>query len=200
MTDLHTWQAIQRKCGVRPDGIPGPATATAIAEHLGIDLTDHPQSAANRWPIDNAAAMLAFYGDIGTGHTQITPPYPLLYEGRPLKTITVHGRIALDVTRALEQVLSQYGHDEIKRLRLNRFDGCYNPRKKRGGTTWSTHAFAAALDFAAEHNQLNQDHRTALFAKPEYEAWWRAWENVGALSLGRTRDFDWMHIQFARLP
>lgn len=203
MTDQaqQLWQTIQRKVGVRPDGVPGPATATAIAEQLGIDLVDQQLESAIRhvWPRDTTAEMQAFYGDIGSGHTKVTPPYPLLYDGRPIKTITVHERIADSVRRALTLTLEHYGIDEIKRLRLNRFDGCYNPRKKRGGTTWSVHAYAAALDFAADRNPMAADHKAALFARPEYEAWWRAWESVGAVSLGRERDFDWMHVQFARL-
>ena len=201
MTTNKLWQTIQRKVGVRPDGIPGQATAAAIADQLGIDLADQQLQAAIKevWPRDIEAEMRAFYGDIGSGHTKLIPPYPLLYDGKPIKTITVHERIADSVTRALTLALEHYGLDEIKRLRLNRFDGCFAPRKKRGGTSWSVHAYAAALDFDADNNRLEQDHRTALFARPEYEAWWRAWESVGAVSLGRARDFDWMHVQFARV-
>ena len=39
----------------------------------------------------------------------------------------------------------------------------------------------------------------ATFAKPEYERWWQCWEEEGWLSLGRTRNFDWMHVQAAKL-
>lgn len=201
MKTEQLWQTIQRKVGVRPDGIPGPATATAIADQFGIDLVDQQLEAAVKeaWPRDTTAEMQAFYGDIGSGHTKLTPPYPLIYDGRPCKTITVHERIADSVLHALTVTLETYGIERIRELRLNRFDGCYNPRKKRGGTSWSTHAYAAALDFAAADNPMAADHKTALFARPEYEAWWRAWESVGAVSLGRARDFDWMHVQFARL-
>lgn len=200
--ERNLWQAVQRKIGTRPDGIPGLATATAVADQLGIDLVAPKlaDAAKEMWPRDTDAEMQAFYGDIGSGHAKLEPPYPLLYDGRAVKTITVHENILPAVKQALGQVLDHYGLDEIKRLKLNRFDGCYNPRKKRGGTTWSVHAYAAALDFAASENPLHADHKTALFARPEYEAWWRAWEAVGAVSLGRQCDFDWMHVQFARLP
>lgn len=200
MKETQLWQTIQRKIGVRPDGVPGLVTATAVAEQLGIPLADPASSPETLWPRDADAEMRAFYGEIGTGLTQIAPPYPLLYDGKAVKTITVHEKIAAPVLTALTAVLAHYGLDVIKTLRLNRYDGCYNPRRKRGGSTWSVHAYGAALDFDAANNQLKQDHTTALFAKPEYEAWWRAWEAVGAVSLGRQRDFDWMHVQFARLP
>ena len=35
--------------------------------------------------------------------------------------------------------------------------------------------------------------------KADYDKWWEFWEEEGAVSLGRARDFDWMHVQFARL-
>jgi len=36
-------------------------------------------------------------------------------------------------------------------------------------------------------------------SSPECETWWQIWESHGAISLGRQRDYDWMHLQFARL-
>lgn len=33
---MSIWQDIQRHCGVEPDGVPGPATADAIAKALGL--------------------------------------------------------------------------------------------------------------------------------------------------------------------
>ncbi|OJY63223.1 MAG: hypothetical protein BGP16_00290 [Sphingobium sp. 66-54] len=35
---MTVWQEIQRKVGVAADGVPGPATAAAIARALGIDV------------------------------------------------------------------------------------------------------------------------------------------------------------------
>ncbi|MCF8078467.1 MAG: hypothetical protein K9K88_04215 [Desulfobacterales bacterium] len=39
----------------------------------------------------------------------------------------------------------------------------------------------------------------AHFARTEYDAWWRLWEEEGWVSLGRQRNFDWMHVQAAQL-
>jgi len=36
--------------------------------------------------------------------------------------------------------------------KIKSYDGCYNPRKKRGGSDWSTHAWAIALDINAADN------------------------------------------------
>jgi hypothetical protein len=199
-TETEIWQRIQREVGARPDGQPGIATAKAIAVKLGLSSEiSLDQFVQHKWPRDTDAEMQAFYGPVGENVTQITPPYQLYYAGKPVKVITVHEKLVNPVIGALSDVLKAYGLEQIKKLKLDRFDGCLNVRKKRGGSTWSVHAYAAALDFCAENNALRMDHTEALFAKAEYEAWWRAWERQGAISLGRERDFDWMHIQFARL-
>jgi hypothetical protein len=61
------------------------------------------------------------------------------------------------------------------------------------------HSWGIAFDFDPDRNQLKWDHTRASFARPEYEKWFYLWEEEGAVSLGRARDYDWMHIQFARL-
>lgn len=198
-TEQKIWQRIQRLVQVRPDGVPGRVTAEAIAQALGLKL-EEDVPANEQWPLDREADLRAFYGAPGTGHVSIPVPYTIYYEGKPLNKITVHERIAQSVMNALGNVYRHYGDKQIAKLKLNVFDGCFNNRPKRGGSSLSVHAFAAALDFGAEWNGLHVDHTKALFAKPEYEAWWRAWEAEGAVSLGRERDFDYMHIQFARLP
>ena len=103
------------------------------------------------------------------------------------------------VAEVLEKVHAHYGEAEIRRLRLDVFSGDYNPRRKRGGSSWSMHAYGIAYDFDDINNQLSWRADRASFARPEYEDWWRIWEEEGWVSLGRSRDFDWMHIQAARV-
>lgn len=59
MTPLDTWKAIQRKVGTDDDGKPGPNTARAIADFLGIDTTDeqvhHVKASSFADPADVAA-------------------------------------------------------------------------------------------------------------------------------------------------
>jgi hypothetical protein len=172
-------------------------TASKVAAALGINA--NPSDAPGHWPRDTTLEMESFYGLPGTGLVRIIPPYALFYAGKKVDGITVHKKIADPVMRVLAKVLAHYGPERIEELRLNIYDGCYNNRPKRGGTSLSTHAYAAAIDWCAESNALRQDHNTALFARPDYVAWWQAWEAEGAVSLGRARDFDWMHVQFARL-
>ena len=193
---MNLWQQIQSKVGARPDGIPGDATARLIADALGLAAPAPPVSSA--WPRDKRPDMDAFYGEPGEHLIQIEPAYQLYYDGKKVPKISVHPKIADAVQHVFQKTLAHYGN-KIHSLGLDVYDGCYNNRPKRGGSTLSVHAYAAALDFDADNNSLHQDHNSARFARPEYEAWWRFWEEEGAVSLGRTRDFDWMHVQFARL-
>jgi len=83
----------------------------------------------------------------------------------------------------------------IKELGLDQFGGCFADRDIRGGDRKSTHAWAIAFDFDPSHNTLHMKAPIARFSKPEYEAWWQAWEAEGWYSLGRHKDYDWMHVQ-----
>ena len=85
------------------------------------------------------------------------------------------------------------------KLRLDRWGGCLNVRKMRGGSSWSMHAWGIAIDFDPDRNQLKWGRDRAVFARPDYDAWWRCWEDEGWTSLGRTKNYDWMHVQAARL-
>ena len=102
--------------------------------------------------------------------------------------------------QVLTRVLQHYGYERIKELRLDRWGGCYNERKKRGGTEWSTHAWGIAMDYDPERNRLTWGRDRAAFARPEYDRWWGFWEEEGWVSLGRVANFDWMHVQAARRP
>jgi hypothetical protein len=69
----------------------------------------------------------------------------------------------------------------------------------RGGSAWSTHAWGIAIDWNPSSNKLKWGREQATLARPEYDAWWDIWEEEGWLSLGRARNYDWMHVQAARL-
>jgi len=55
------------------------------------------------------------------------------------------------------------------------------------------------FDFDPDRNQLKWGQDKAAFARPEYEKWFELWEEERAISPGRSRNFDWMHTQFAAL-
>jgi hypothetical protein len=145
------------------------------------------------WP--RQSECRAFYGAPGTGHTTIALPYPVRLAWQPKTTLsrfTIHRKCAASALKVLNQVKDAYGVEKIRELGLDLWDGCYVNRPMRGGKQPSMHAYACAIDWDGDHNQLKWDHRRARLAKPVYDAWWQAWEAEGWVSLGRTRDFDWM--------
>lgn len=186
---------IQAAIGTSPDGIIGPKTVEALLVALGIE-------AVPIWPTQSEVRSgESIFGRAGDENqlVSIRPPYPLFFEGRQVGSIRVHQKIAAHVEAALGEVLAEYGEHEIQRLGLDQYGGSFNYRKSRGGAALSMHAWGIALDFAAEKNGLNVSAPTATLSHPDCKRWWEIWERHGAVSLGRERDSDWMHLQFARL-
>jgi len=156
----------------------------------------------NNWPLDNPAALETFFGKKATNLTSLELPYPMKLSFPPfteVKKITCHKLVKDSLHRVLSRVKATYGTGEISRLRLDVFGGCFNDRPIRGGTRPSTHAWGIALDFDPDNNQLRWGRDRASFARPEYVRWWEIWEAEGWVSLGRARNFDWMHVQAAKV-
>lgn len=153
----------------------------------------------NVWPRQKDVPK--FYGPVGKNQVLVKPPYPFrLYDSdKPVSKISLHAKVAPSALRVLARVLEEYGPEKIKELHLDRYFGSLNVRKMRGSASYSMHSWGIAIDFDANYNQLNFHKPKATFSKPAYEKWWKAWEDEGWVSLGRTRDFDWMHVQAARL-
>ncbi|MHA1528973.1 MAG: M15 family peptidase [Alphaproteobacteria bacterium] len=198
------------------DGRWGPQTRFAV-DALGeqIDTGNPPLNwrdivpgSANPhgWPADGPGqqALSAFYGPHGekNGFTPpmrtVTCPWRLRLSwnlAQGTRRIGCHEKAADSLSRVLTEVFRHYGEADVARLRLDVYGGCYNPRKKRGGSTWSTHAWGVALDFDPDNNQLRWGRDKASFAHPDCDAWWNIWEDEGWVSLGRVKNFDWMHVQ-----
>lgn len=152
------------------------------------------------WP--RQSAMDAFYGPKGTGQTMLTLPYRMRLAwdlGSPVTRFTCHKKVSENLERIFARTVDHYGLDEIQRLRLDLFGGCLNVRKMRGGSAWSIHSWGCAVDIDPEHNQLKFKRAQATLDNPEYDPFWRFVYDEGAIGLGRERDYDWMHFQFARL-
>jgi hypothetical protein len=111
-----------------------------------------------------------------------------------------HQKVSDSLMRILTRVKDIYGENNISDLRLDHFGGCYNERKIRNGDLWSMHSWGIAFDFDPRHNALKWGRNKATLSHPDYDDWWICWEEEGWISLGRKRNFDWMHVQAARLP
>ena len=115
-----------------------------------------------RWPKDNQAALIKFYGhplkEVPKRLVRITPPFKMYYDGKLLKTISFHEKAAPALLLVLNKIWDYYDHDQklIDKHDISKFAGTYNPRYVRGTekTTkkWSNHAYGAAIDLDAEDN------------------------------------------------
>ena len=192
---IETIKAVQKKLGVTVDGIAGKNTWAAIAKAVGANTSNNIPTQAQ------VRAGTSIFGKAGdeSNLVNVKPPYQLYYCGTPVKTIRVHKEIADRVQKALSEVLEYYGIEKIKQLGLDQYSGSYNYRKSTGSSSLSMHAWGIALDFAAEKNTYAMKKPQASLSKPECEMWWKIWEKHGAFSLGRECNYDWMHLQFAKL-
>ncbi len=191
----HTLRRIQQKLGVEADGVLGPRTLAAISKALGIV---GPPAWPTEAEVRKGNSCFGRPGNEGV-LVSIIPAYPLLYEGKAVRSIRVHERIARHVQEALAEVLAHYGQEEIERLGLNLYGGSYAYRNTSKGSSLSLHAWGIALDFSPAANAYATRAPRAPLSHPDCEAWWQIWEKHGATSLGRERGYDWMHLQFARL-
>jgi hypothetical protein len=199
------------------DGLWGPQTAFAVDTLIQKKQTGampeawrdtvEDGSVAERWP--RYSELSSFYGPPGKKGgawpsylVKVPCPWKLKISFDMSSTRThlnVHEKLADSLGAVLEKVHSTYGDQNINRMGLDLFGGDFNPRLMRGGTKPSTHSWGIAFDFDPDRNPLKANRSTARFAHPDYEDWWRAWEDEGWVSLGRARNFDWMHVQASRL-
>lgn len=186
------------------DGWSGPSTLLALerwqdAQREVVPAPSHIGHQSKQWP--RQANMAAFYGKPGENHVSLDLPYPMRLAwdlDTKVERITINKLCAPSAERVLSRALGHYGYDRLVELNLDRFGGCYANRAMRGGSSLSTHAFACALDIDPEHNQLRWGSDRAAMARPECSAFVDAFEAEGWVSLGRERNYDWMHFQAAR--
>lgn len=157
----------------------------------------------NKWPKQDYASMVKFYGPVGENQIQIPVPYPMVLAWdltKQVKRITCHEKVSYCMTKIFDDLLSHYGLEKIHELGIDRFGGMLNVRKMRGSAAaWSIHSWGAAIDLDPDRNQLKWGKDKAQFAKPAYLPMWKIFEGVGFTSLGRARNYDFMHAQAADL-
>ncbi len=198
------------------DGQWGPQTDFAADSLMTLDRTGslppdwrdrelRPRPNPNRWPKETPDSLNEAFGphglpDGGRSPTMVIVDVPwslkIAWDPRQkTRRIACNAKVADSLGRVLTRVHETYGDENLRALGLDLFGGCYNPRRKRGGSSMSTHAWAIALDWDPDANQLKWGRDRARMARAEYEDWWKAWEDEGWLSLGREKNFDWMHVQ-----
>jgi hypothetical protein len=152
------------------------------------------------WPNQNYASMVAFYGKVGENQTSLALPYPMRLAWDTSKTvhkITCHRQVAPSLEKILTNIYTHYDNDlaKVQKDRLDLFGGCLNVRRMRGGNSWSIHSWGTAIDLDPDHNNLQMHRDTATMPDAIIDIF----EAEGWVSLGRSRNYDFMHFQAATL-
>lgn len=125
-------------------------------------------------------------------------PYPMRLAWDLNTTVTrmrCHEKVADEFQAIFCDILNHYGLEKIKELGIDLFGGCFAFRKMRGGSDYSRHSWGVAIDLDPARNKLKETKRTARFARPEYKPMIDIFYKHGFESLGREKDYDWMHFQ-----
>lgn len=178
-------------------GLPVPAVETWRDQPVA---PAQPAPKGNPWPTQ--AGVTKFFGDVGTNQVWLELPYEMRLAwalSTSVNRIQCHRLVMPAFKRVFQRTLEHYGMEQIRKLRLDLYGGCLNVRKMRGGSSWSMHSWGIAFDIDPMHNALKTPKPQATLSAAVYEPFWGFVEADGFVSLGRARNYDWMHFQAARL-
>jgi lysozyme family protein len=213
-----TIKNIQKCLGVTADGIIGKNTLNAIIKQLNIPAENTIVDPLIQKYIDKPITYTkityksqpvtqkqlragnTIYGKAGNESVLVSVPvpanYPLKYDGKQVKAIRIHKLAADRLEAALKDIINHYG-DDIEKVAPGAciYNGSYNFRKSRGGSSTSIHSWGLAIDFDAGHNGMYTKWANARFSQPIYKPFLDILEHHGFLSLGRRQGTDAMHVQ-----
>lgn len=181
--------AMQERIGVKPDSFWGPKSIAACKLHLRT-LMPNPRP----WPKADNQSLIAFYGAPGDERNlvRIAFPYPMYYEGKRVLSTMCHKKVADSLLRVLKAIGSTYhGNQEIME-EAEDYDGVFNFRLKRGGTSYSLHAYGAAIDLDADDNTYRNAWPVAADMPLEIM---EAFAREGWVAAGAFWGYDAMHFQ-----
>jgi hypothetical protein len=125
-------------------------------------------------------------------------PFPMRLAWDASVTVTrvrCHRSIAKALEAALKEIFSHYGQEQISKLGIDRFGGCFNYRATRQGRGWSSHSWGIAIDLDPDRNRLHYTNKEAAFARPKYLPLISIMEKHGFVNLGVLKNYDWMHFE-----
>ena len=177
------------------DGDWGPISSGACREYLSSLMpSPHPFPSQKEVRTDKSP-----YGPRGVKDAYSPPmvkiqlPFPVYYGNKPRTELAFHPFCAQAFANAFQRLHALYPTPEQRRaVGIDIFDGIYNPRNTRGGSTPSMHSYACALDLDAEHNG-NQTH-WPTFSRMPLEVM-ECFALEGILPAGAFWNRDAMHFQ-----
>jgi len=125
-------------------------------------------------------------------------PYPMRLAwdtNTKVTTMKCHKLVADKFLAIFKDLLDSYGYDKLVELGIDLFGGCFNFRAMRGGSDYSRHSWGIAIDLDPARNLLQETHKTARFARPEYKPMIDIFYKHGFIGLGPEKDYDWMHFE-----
>lgn len=102
-----------------------------------------------------------------------------------------HKKVREGLEDALQEIFDTLGKDQFEEEGWNVYSGCFNYRRKRGGSTLSTHSWGIAIDINGGENAFRSSRTT--FSDTAIDIM----EKHGFLSGGRAWGHDYMHFQAA---
>lgn len=170
-----------------------------VIESRHADPVQPLHSKNGPWP--HESGVPAFYGAMGKHLKSLDLPYPMRLSwdlGTEIKRFSIHEKCHASAARCFKRIAETFDEKRRADLGIDILGGCLTaPRKKKGGSTWSMHSWAVAIDFDPVRNQLKWGRDKARLGQPDAVPFWEIWEAEGWYSLGRRENYDWMHAQAA---
>lgn len=214
-TTIAALRAFQKARGLEVTGVADGSTvamlrtpSSTVLPEVKAGIPDRDRAPAKEtfqpsktiWP--RQSECMTYYGPVGQNQVQIEIPFDMVLawdKGTRVRKMTLHQRVAPSAERVLQRVAGIFSAADRASLGINLFGGSLNVRRMRGGSSYSMHSWGIAIDFDPERNQLKWGAPLARLSHQDAVPFWSEWESEGWLSLGRARNFDWMHVQAARL-
>lgn len=171
------------------DGFWGPRSIRACQIHLRSLMP-----AVNPWPAQDQASLRAFYGEPGDESqlVLIEFPFPTYYDGKRVTKTRVHRKCAESLLRVHKDIGTRYHGDRGIMEEAEDYGGVFNFRLKRGGGSYSVHAFGAAEDLDADDNTFRDS--WPMVADMPLEIM-ECFAREGWISAGAFWGYDAMHFQ-----
>ena len=127
----------------------------------------------------------------------VTLPFPLRLSWdlkSEIRRLNVNVEMADDFVNAMDEMLSVIGLTAINACGLDITGGCYNRRKIRGGTKWSSHSWGTAIDINPLANPMGKSADKTLFGTDaRYLAAAEILHKHGFRTLA-TDNMHWQHV------
>lgn len=208
--------AFQRARGINPSGKADKETVAALRfsasrvspavldDIPNRNITQTTDGRGGPWPMQRDCT--AIFGDpqreVPDRLVMVAVPWDCRAAWNTSLRITrlrLHEKVADSAQRCLDRIHRTFGQGDRHRLGLDLCGGSYAKRRMRGGSSWSMHAYGVAIDWDPERNALATHAPDARLSHDDARPFWDIWQEEGWVSLGRARDYDWMHVQAARI-